>query len=717
MPVRDLWRLFGRYAQATPSGDHAREQSFMALVVLTSLGAWLWTGATLQSQQLDPLAAMALIAGILGANWLIHHLRRSHPLAGTGVFLTSMVAYTTAMLCLLRVPSVSYLFALSIVSGALLGPAGTLAMAVVALATEITVTVLSPGLIPAGMLLQQIALYTLLAAAATDIAIGMYRSLQSAEESAQQASAHAEEARRRRGELQSTLKSLDLAWEQLQRANSELFQAREAADASLRFKSEFAAQISHELRTSLNLILGFSETMAFSPQAYGAKLPAAYLHDVSEIHRNSQHLLTLIDDILDLSKLDAGKMGLHREIVHLAPMLREAAEIARPLVERKGLELVLQVPQALPPLLLDRTRMRQVVLNLLSNAVRATSQGRIGISAQEEDGQVIVRVADTGVGIAPEVLERVFEEFHQLENQPGTKGAAGLGLAVSKRIVALHGGRMWAESTQGAGSTFSMALPLPGAPAFSATVRTSGPKPGTPEPGVVLVGEEGGDEARLLQRHLENYAILTAPTLEEAARTAAQAGARAVILNAPLSQIAEPVRLPVPLIACPLPGPQQAARLMHVVRLIQKPVTSEAVLTALRDVPDGASLLIVDDEPSAVRLVERMILGGGRTYRLFRAYSGQEALARVHAQRPDAMVLDLAMPNGDGTWLLSALRQDPRLATVPVILVTGRPVEEMWQSGPIGILSSVGFTPTEALSYLQALLSVVPPATALSHRS
>ncbi len=132
-------------------------------------------------------------------------------------------------------------------------------------------------------------------------------------------------------------------------------------------------------------------------------------------------------------------------------------------------------------------------------------------------------------------------------------------------------------------------------------------------------------------------------------------------------------------------------------------------------VPEAAGLLIVDDEPSAVRLVERMVQGGGRAYRFFRAYSGQEALARARAQRPGAIVLDLAMPNGDGAWLLSALRQDPCLANLPVIVVTARPVEEIWQSGPIGILSSAGFTPTEALRHLQALLSAVPPATGLPH--
>ena len=320
------------------------------------------------------------------------------------------------MLYLLREPTVGYLFALGIVAGALLGPTGPLFMAGVVTAIELTLQVPLPGLIPAAMLTQQIVLNFMLAAIAADVALGLYRTLESAEANAQEASRHAEEARWQRGELQRTLKSLDLAWGQLQRANSELFQAREAADAALRFKSDFAAQISHELRTSLNLILGFSETMAFSPQAYGTRLPAAYLRDVTEIHRNSRHLLALIDD---MSKLEAGRMGLRKEVVDLAPMLREAAEIARPLVNRKGLQLVLQVPSALPPLVLDRTRFRQVVLNLLSNAVRATAQGSIAIRAQCQHGQVLVHVADTGTGIAPEALERVFEEFHQLEEQPG----------------------------------------------------------------------------------------------------------------------------------------------------------------------------------------------------------------------------------------------------------------------------------------------------------
>ncbi len=463
---RRLHSLLG-WPQVQSASDHFRERSLIALTVLTALPAWLWLGYNLQCQRIDPLGGIALMVTIVGACWLVHRLHRTHYLWAVCAFLATQMLFITSMLWLLRDLTIGYLFVIVTATATLAGPVSAIITTAIAIAIEVTLISLTQGAIgQAWTLTRQIFLHPFVASVSLLATSGLYEALDSAELSAQEASKRAEEARWHRAELHRTLKSLDLAWAQLQRANSELFYAREAADAALRFKSEFAAQISHELRTSLNLVLGFSETMAFSQDAYGVRLPAPYLRDVMEIHRNSRHLLALIDDVLDLSKLEAGRMGLRREPVDLGSMLCEAADIARPLVERKGLELVLELPQTLPMLMLDRTRIRQVVLNLLSNAVRATAHGRIVVTARSDGSQVIVHVSDTGIGISAEDLVRVFEEFYQSDGAAGSTGAAGLGLAVSKRIVMLHGGRMWAESEVGVGSTFSgtdglEASPLP----------------------------------------------------------------------------------------------------------------------------------------------------------------------------------------------------------------------------------------------------------------
>ncbi len=698
-----------RWFRADSPGDYFREQSLTGLVALIGVPAWLWIANEMQLQRLTPASEIALMGLILGVGLAVFRWHRTHYLPTVGMLVLAQMAFIATMLWLLRNPSIGYLFLLAVVTGSLLGTVGAFAAAVgsTLVAFAMTRALLDPA-DAMQVLLGQAVLYLLTAAVTTWVGHGLHQALDSAERSAQEASRHAQQARQHRAELHRTLKSLELAWAQLQRANSELFHAREAADAALRFKSEQAAQISHELRTSLNLVLGFSETMAFSQNSYGVKLPAPYLRDVMEIQRSSRHLLTLIDDVLDLSRLEAGRMGLHREPVDLGPMLQEATDIARPLVERKGLDLVLDLPRALPVLMLDRARIRQVVLNLLSNAVRVTAHGHIRVTARGEAGQVVVQVSDTGPGISAEHLSRVFEDFYQAG--AGTGGSAGLGLAVSRRIVGLHGGRMWAESTAGIGSTFSFAIPLPEGPSYSDTTYTPAPMPEAVQPTVIAVGEPDSDETRLLRRHLEGYAVLSVPTWESAASLAHEANARAVIIDATLAEAPDPASLPVPVIACPLPGPSRAARALGVGCFLAKPVTAQTIQAALQRVaPRAASLLLVDDDRAAVRLLERMVQGAERTYRLFRAYSGKEALARIRVQRPDAVVLDLAMADGDGRWLIAALRAEPATAEIPLLVVTGHPAEEVWQGGWIGVANGAGFPATDTLRYLQALLSAVPP--------
>src|SRR5258708_4116733 len=255
------------------------------------------------------------------------------------------------------------------------------------------------------------------------------------------------EAREHRANLMQTTKALNEAHQDLERTNTQLYHAREAAEVARRLKAQFAANVSHELRTPINLIVGFTETIVVSPEAYGVPLPPVYWADMNTIYRSAKHLQSLINDVLDVSQIEAGQMAVVKEDINPLQVILEALSLARDLIESKGLAFNVQVPDSLPTMLLDRTRIRQVLLNLLSNASRFTDRGSITVSASLEVRQLRIEVSDTGIGIPAKDLNRVFEEFHQVEASLSRRqGGSGLGLTLCKQFVELHGGRIWARS-------------------------------------------------------------------------------------------------------------------------------------------------------------------------------------------------------------------------------------------------------------------------------
>jgi signal transduction histidine kinase len=244
-------------------------------------------------------------------------------------------------------------------------------------------------------------------------------------------------------------------YEELGETNAQLLQAS-------RLKSQFLAGVSHELRTPLNSIIGFSKVLLNRLDGELNERQEAY---VRSVHNSSQHLLQLINSILDISSIEAGRLRLERSEFALPPLIDECVEASLPLMRGKPLRLERDVPADLPPVSGDRTRIRQVLLNLLSNAIKFTPGGRIVVRARLEGDVLHVSVADTGVGIRKEDLGRLFEPFQRLDNPVSRDvGGTGLGLAISKKFVELHGGRMWAESREAGGSTFHFTLPCVAVP-------------------------------------------------------------------------------------------------------------------------------------------------------------------------------------------------------------------------------------------------------------
>lgn len=497
-------------------------------------------------------------------------------------------------------------------------------------------------------------------------------------------------------DLKQTQADLVQANTQLARLSDRLNAMYHVAEEARRTKEEFVANVSHELRTPLNMIIGFAQVISKNPDTYETPLPPAALADVDVILRNARHLASLVDDVLDLSQSEAQTSSLTKEPVSLSDIAGEVVIAVRPLFESKRLSLAVSVPSYLPQVLCDRTRVRQVLLNLLSNAGRFTSEGGVTVAAEQKENEIIVRVTDSGPGIAREHQQRIFEPFQQADASLHRRhGGTGLGLSISKRFVEMHGGRMWLESTVGRGSTFFFALPLPRAaptpaesPArwaspefeYRTRVRRSHIAPPDPQPRYVVL-EQGAAVHKLLSHALPNAEIAPASSVGQAMADVRQSGAQALIINdatflsgspALLQQVAD---LPygTPAIVCWAPGQDEAAQRLGVVHYLIKPILQETLCAALEPlVGTDATVLIVDDEPEALQLYTRMLRSVQRRYRVLVANNGRRALSLLRERRPDVMLLDMVMPGMDGYSVLREKQRDSAISQIPVIITSAQ---------------------------------------------
>ncbi len=548
-----------------------------------------------------------------------------------------------------------------------------------------------------------------------------------------------QEMREQRLELKQVQEDLALANRELARLSDRLQAMYQVAEEARRAKEEFVANVSHELRTPLNMIIGFSELITELPEVYSDQLPPMLLADIAAIQRNSQHLSRLVDDVLDLSQIEAGRMALTREQASLPEIVGAAVAAVRDLFESKGLYLRTDVEDRLPPVFCDTTRIRQVLLNLLGNAGRFTERGGVRVKAWREKDEAIVAVADTGPGIAPGDRERLFEPFQQLDGSLHRRhGGSGLGLSISKRFVEMHGGRMWLESEVGAGTTFHFSLPLetplPVALAgaddalrwFSEygdyryrlrTRRSLAPAP-VVLPRYVLL-EKGQALQRLLDRYLQGIETAAARSVGEAIAELRRSPAQALIVNAsPFEETWGPPEqlksLPydTPLITCWVPGEDEAARRFGVLRYLLKPVARDGLLSALQGLGQEVErVLLVDDDQEILRLFSRMLASSGRRYRVLRATTGQRALSLLREERPQVMLLDLIMPGMDGFQVLREKSQDPLIRDIPVVIISSRdPGGEPIISDTLTVARSGGLSVRDVLACIQAISGILSPA-------
>lgn len=533
--------------------------------------------------------------------------------------------------------------------------------------------------------------------------------------------------RDRQGELARTLKALDIAYTKLEHLSYDLSQARKEAEEARLVKQQFVTNVSHELRTPLNVIVAFSEMMYLSPQSYdGVTLPVAYRGDVREIYRNSKHLLGLIEDVLDLSQIEAQRLRLYPQPENLEPVITEAIEIVRPLIERqKTVALQYDVPDDLPLVFIDRTRIRQVLVNLLNNARRFTEQGRITVSAALFKKSVIVSVTDTGSGIPEDKQPHVFEEFRQIDGSTTRRqDGTGLGLAICKHFVELHGGQIWLESKgiPGQGSQFCFTLPLvdPRFPEVTPSDRRwlERREPAGRGRTVLLLG---GDQrmAEWMEQELEDYWVRPVDEVSTVPDLLDETLARGIIINLAHKKQAwrqmkalRQISMHVPVILCPLIGEREFGKALGVFDYLVKPISADDIANLLDRLQQQqivvGHVLVVDDDPRMTNLLPRMFRAAGQSFQFMRAHNGQAGLKKMRQQRPDLVLLDLSMPEMDGFAMLERIKADEALCDIPVVLITAysrTPEEERRLGGKMMFLASqAGFTNEQVLNYVQGIL-------------
>ena len=510
----------------------------------------------------------------------------------------------------------------------------------------------------------------------------------------------------------------------LNRMNEELGRLYQQLDAANRHKSEFLASMSHELRTPLNAIIGFSEVLI--DRLFG-DLGAKQEEYLKNILDSGRHLLSLINDILDLSKVEAGRMELELDHFSLAETLENGVTMIRERAGRHGIALNLDRDPAVDVIEADERKVKQILFNLLSNAVKFTPDGgQVGIKAGMDHGEVQVTVWDTGIGIARDDQERIFEEFRQVGGTDGQKReGTGLGLALAKRFVELHSGRIWVESAIGRGSRFTFTLPVRVAPQpETAPTRTEFPVVGLAEGPLILVVEDDPQAAELLKLYLESAecSVEVARDGEEGFSKARQLHPALITLDLLLPKVdgwdllvrlkGEPETREIPVVIVSIVDQPGKGFALGAADYLLKPVSREDLIHALQRVNltgrqrEMKTILTIDDDPMAAELVEAILTEEG--FRVLKAYGGEEGLSTARQEAPALIILDLLMPGVDGFTVVERLRADPTTATIPIVILTSKNLtlhEKERLSGEIAYLAHKSeFSRTSFVELVRGLL-------------
>jgi adenylate cyclase len=474
----------------------------------------------------------------------------------------------------------------------------------------------------------------------------------------------------------------------LKKAEAELRIAKERAELASRTKSDFLASMSHELRTPLNAIIGFTRLVM---RRAGDTLPPKQHENLQKILTSAEHLLSLINAVLDLSKIEAGRMEVRPTEFPLEPLLDLCLATVEPMVKAGRVGLIKDIKGPLPPLVTDQEKLKQILINLLSNAAKFTEAGSITLRGRLRGEQIELAVADTGTGIPQAALELIFEEFRQLGDGVGrARGGTGLGLSISRRLARMLGGEISVASEEGRGSTFTTTIPV----RLAASAQELPPIPPAGLPAAIEASPELADElvlaidddpnvVYLLKENLADtgYRVIGAASGEEGLQKARELRPRAITLDVIMPGLdgwqvlhalkTDPLTRDIPVILVSIVDQKDLGFQLAAADYVVKPFDREALIGALaRVAPRCRRILVVDDDPNVAELVRQWLEGEGCTINW--APDGVAGLERIAQARPGVIFLDLLMPRMDGFAFLDALQADAVHRDIPVIVLTAK---------------------------------------------
>jgi signal transduction histidine kinase/CheY-like chemotaxis protein len=480
---------------------------------------------------------------------------------------------------------------------------------------------------------------------------------------------------------------------ELKQRSDELAAANRRIQEADRLKTQFLANMSHELRTPMNSIIGFSEILT---ERLEGRIEPKHLGFLRHILASGQHLLSIINDILDLSKIEAGKMEIYPEFFSIAPVVENVCQLMRGMMKASP-TFVLDIPTELPQIETDLAKFKQVLFNLLSNAVKFSPREKsIRIAARfiapqeiagRNDGEIVVSVSDEGIGIEPKDHVVIFEEFRQIDGTVKREfGGTGLGLALVKKFVELQGGSVRVDSAPGRGSTFSFTLPVQSrAAVVNRTTELEIPTERHVER--ILVVEDDANAYDLIAAALGSVGYLTirARHGDEALRLARSAQPIAVTLDLVLPGLdgwevlkrlkADPLTRDIPVVIISMVDNRDLGVALGADDYFVKPVDRDLLLDRLRQITEPLHqhrprLLLIDDDASVHTLFDEELSALG--YTIHNAYSGEEGLRAACDHCPDVIILDLMMPGMSGFEVADSLKENPLTANIPILVLTSK---------------------------------------------
>ncbi len=504
----------------------------------------------------------------------------------------------------------------------------------------------------------------------------------------------------------------------------EMEHSKQAAESANLAKSQFIANMSHELRTPLNAIIGYSEML--KEEAEDLDL-VDIVPDLTKIHSAGRHLLGLINDVLDISKIEAGKMEIYNETFDISHMIQEVATTIQPLIDRNHNCLEITCVEKLGSIYADLTKVRQSLLNLLSNACKFTENGLIKLKVTkhktDETNWIVFKVSDNGIGMTPQQQQKIFQAFTQADASTTRKyGGTGLGLVITQRFIEMMGGTVTVESQFGYGTTFTIRLPAEVINEGTATMVTKPIETPMPPKGTVLVIDDDPVARDLLQVHIKKlgYEVSLAANGDQGLRLARQLRPTAIILDVMMPSMdgwmvlsalkTDPELAPIPVTMLTMIDEKNMGYSLGAAEYLVKPVNREQLAKVLEKYSTDEKpplVMIVEDDTVSRDMMATMLTKAG--WRVTPAENGQKGLELIRQHQPDLILLDLMMPEMDGFEFATKLFHDPIYNSIPVVVLTAKDITledklNLDKEGVKAIFQKGAFNREELLTEISKLL-------------